>query len=107
MIRSRPYLRLATPLTGCSASAELIANVTDDCEATEDAELKVNVGGLSAASTVNAASQIDAVMRVAVSRPIGASNVSVGGMSGSQRCPFCFAIKSAKGNKDFQKSIKL
>lgn len=72
-------------MTGCSASAELIANVTDDCEAAEDAELKVNVGGLSAASTVNTASQVNAVVRVAVSKPTGASNVSVGGMSGSQR----------------------
>ena len=72
-------------MTGCTASAELVANVADGSEAAEDAALKVNVGGLSAASTVNTASAVDAAIQVAVSKPVGAANVSVGGMSGSQR----------------------
>ena len=72
-------------MTACSASAKLIANVTDGSEALDDAELKVNVGGLSAASTVNSASAVDAAIRVAVSKPVGQANVCVGGMSGSQR----------------------
>ena len=72
-------------MTGCTASAELVANVTDGSEAAEDAALKVNVGGLSAASTVNSASAVDAAIRVAVSKPVGQANVCVGGMSGSQR----------------------
>ena len=72
-------------MTGCTASAELVANVTDGSEVAEDAALKVNVGGLSAASTVNSASAVDAAIRVAVSKPVGQANVCVGGMSGSQR----------------------
>ena len=72
-------------MTGCSASAELVANVTDSSEASQDAELKVNVGGLSAASTVNTVSNVDAKIQAVVSKPAGAANVSVGGMSGSQR----------------------
>ena len=72
-------------MAACSASAEIAVSAKDEAAAEEDAELKVNVGGLSAASTVNAASQVDTEITVAVDKPVGAANVSVGGMSGSQR----------------------
>ena len=72
-------------MTGCGSTAEVRATVNDLCEAAEDAELKVNVGGLSAASTVTAASTVKAEVLVSVFKPVGAANVSVGGLSGSQR----------------------
>ena len=43
------------------------------------------MGGLSAASTVTAASTVKAEVLVSVFKPVGAANVSVGGLSGSQR----------------------
>lgn len=72
-------------MTACSSTAEVCATVNDLCEAEEDAELKVNVGGLSAASTVTASSSAEAEILVSVFKPVGVANVSVGGMSGSQR----------------------
>ena len=72
-------------MAACSSSAKILVNAYDEATAEEDAELKVNVGGLSAASTVTTASQVDAEITVQVQKPVGLANVSVGGMSGSQR----------------------
>ena len=72
-------------MVACYSSAEICTTVNDLCEGTEDAELKVLTGGLSGASTVTMYSSSDSIITVAVSKPVGASSVNVGALSGAQR----------------------
>ena len=72
-------------MVACYSSAEIYTTVNDLCEDSEDAELKVLVGGLSGASTVTMYSSSDSIITAAVFKPVGASSVNVGALSGAQR----------------------
>ena len=66
-------------------SADITYNGQDIATAEEDAVLRVNVGGLGAAHTSSKNSTIDANLDVTISKPVGASEVSIGGVGGAQR----------------------
>ena len=63
----------------------LDVTVTDNSQAEADASLIVNVGGMGGTNTTQRGGDFSGTVRVAVNKPTGASTVSIGGLTGSQR----------------------
>ncbi len=72
-------------MDGNTATAVISVNIQDKCEAEEDAELVVNVGGMGGTNTTQTNGSFDTSIDVKVNKPAGAATVSIGGLTGSQR----------------------
>ena len=72
-------------MDGNTATYELSVDVEDKSAALTDAELIVNVGGMGGTNTTQTNGTFTGTMNIRVVKPVGASAVSVGGLTGSQR----------------------
>ena len=72
-------------MDGNSAKAEIKVDLEDACEAETDTELVVNVGGMGGTNTTQTGGHYDTVIDLRVVKPVGATTLSVGGLTGSQR----------------------
>ena len=72
-------------MTGNIATAEIAVSVEDKSTALQDSELIVNVGGMGGTNTTQTGGDYDTKISVSVNKPVGASTVSIGGLTGSQR----------------------
>ena len=68
-----------------TATVTITVNVEDKSKAAADADMLVYVGGAGGTNTTQQGSRIDARINVSVKKPVGASKVSIGGLTGSQR----------------------
>ena len=72
-------------MTNNNATAEITVSVEDKSSALQDSELIVNVGGMGGTNTTQTGGDYDTKISVSVNKPVGASTVSIGGLTGSQR----------------------
>ena len=72
-------------MDGNSATYELNVNIEDRSQALTDTELVVNVGGMGGTNTTQTNGTYTGTINVRVVKPAGASTVSIGGLTGSQR----------------------
>ena len=72
-------------MDGNTATAAICVDIQDLCEAENDAELIVNVGGMGGTNTTQINGSFDTTIDVKVNKPVGAATVSIGGLTGSQR----------------------
>ena len=68
-----------------TAAAVITVDVQDKCTAKKDADLIVNVGGMGGTNTSQTNGSYDTAINLRVVKPAGASVISVGGLTGSQR----------------------
>ena len=68
-----------------TASAVITVDVQDESTAEKDADLIVNVGGMGGTNTTQTNGSYDTAINLHVVKPAGASVISVGGLTGSQR----------------------
>lgn len=64
---------------------KMVLNEQDLCESSNDRELLMNIGGISAANTSSSGNTVTADMNLTVSKPVGNTLLNVGGYAGSQR----------------------
>ena len=72
-------------MDGNSATYELNVSIEDRSQALTDTELVVNVGGMGGTNTTQTNGTYTGTINVRVVKPAGASTVSIGGLTGSQR----------------------
>ena len=72
-------------MDGNSATYELNVSIEDRSQALTDTELAVNVGGMGGTNTTQTNGTYTGTINVRVVKPAGASTVSIGGLTGSQR----------------------
>ena len=72
-------------MDGNSATYDLDVRVEDQSTALTDMDLAVNVGGMGGTNTTQTNGVFSGKMNVCVVKPVGASTVSIGGLTGSQR----------------------
>ena len=66
-------------------TAAIRVDVEDKCTSEQDTELVVNVGGMGGTNTTQTKGSFDTEIAVRLVKPVGATTLSIGGLTGSQR----------------------